>query len=57
MKVGLDFGTTNSLISYWDEKNKDVVLFQYKDAVSTPTVVAYEPNDGDFIDIGKDDVC
>jgi|GEM_PF-6016192 len=54
MKVGLDFGTTNSLISYWDEKNKDVVLFQYKDAVSTPTVVAYESGGGEFIDIGKD---
>lgn len=54
MNVGIDFGTTNSLISYWDDNSKNVVLFQYKDAVSTPTVVAYEPGTNEFIGIGRD---
>lgn len=41
MKVGLDFGTTNSVVSFWDEGTKDIKLFEYKNRTSTPTAVLY----------------
>lgn len=41
MKVGLDFGTTNSIISYWDENSQRSELFQYNNKTYTPTAIAY----------------
>lgn len=51
MIVGLDFGTTNSIISYWDEKAQQPVVYSYRHQVYTPSAVAYE--EGKLVDIGE----
>lgn len=51
MKVGLDFGTTNSIISYWDENSQRSELFQYNNKTYTPTAIAY--SNSSVADIGE----
>lgn len=51
MKVGLDFGTTNSIISYWDENSQRSELFQYNNKTYTPTAIAY--SNSKVADIGE----
>lgn len=51
MIVGLDFGTTNSIISYWDEKAQQPRVYSYRHQVYTPSAVAYE--EGALVDIGE----
>lgn len=51
MIVGLDFGTTNSIISYWDEKAQQPVVYSYRHQVYTPSAVAYEEDK--LVDIGE----
>ncbi|CDM96004.1 Hsp70 family protein [Limnospira indica] len=48
-KIGLDFGTTNSTISYLE--NGEPVAFKYGGQQSIPSFIAYE--DDGYIDIGK----
>lgn len=48
-KIGLDFGTTNSTISYLE--NGEPVAFKYGEQQSIPSFIAYE--DDGYIDIGK----
>ena len=52
MIVGLDFGTTNSIISYWDNQAQKPATFSYKGKDYVPSAVAYE--DGELIAIGSD---
>lgn len=41
MYVGLDFGTTNSVVSFWNEQTKEVEVFLYQNRDIIPTMLAY----------------
>ena len=42
--IGIDLGTTNSVVSYYDAKNPGIILTQEGDRI-LPSVVAFMPND------------
>lgn len=51
MQVGVDFGTTNSIISYWDESSQTPKEFLFGgQSEYTPSAVAYD--DVELMDIG-----
>ncbi len=51
MQIGVDFGTTNSIISYWDESAQAPKEFLYGgQSEYTPTAVVYDETD--LMDIG-----
>jgi molecular chaperone DnaK len=54
--IGLDFGTTNSTISYFNKDSKALDSFKARagDADYIPTVVAYNTKKNNEISIGKD---
>ena len=51
MQVGVDFGTTNSIISYWDESARAPKEFLFGgQSEYTPSAVAYDETE--LMDIG-----
>lgn len=52
MIIGLDFGTTNSIISYWDELTGRVEVFSYGNDKYIPSAVVYQ--DGELMEIGEE---
>lgn len=54
-KIGFDFGTTNSTISFYNEETKSLDCFQLNAGASEyiPTVVAYKGNDVSIGEIAK----
>jgi len=52
MKIGLDFGTTNSVLSYWDEKANEPRVFSYDNNTYTPTILAWDKFDDKVYGIG-----
>jgi molecular chaperone DnaK len=53
--IGLDFGTTNSTISYYNKESKSLDSFKdrAKDTDYIPTIVAYDKNRSNEISIGN----
>jgi molecular chaperone DnaK len=54
--IGLDFGTTNSTISYYDAESQSLDGFRFaaSDNQYIPTIVAYNKNKNNEISIGDD---
>lgn len=54
-KIGFDFGTTNSTISFYNEETKSLDCFQLNAGASEyiPTVIAYKGNDVSIGEIAK----
>ncbi len=54
-KLGLDFGTTNCTLSYFDPSNKTLKCYQMSDAGSLPYIPSFIrfSNEDDTIEIGK----
>lgn len=54
-KIGFDFGTTNSTISFYNEETKNLDCFQLNAGASEyiPTVIAYKGNDVSIGEIAK----
>ena len=55
MKIGLDFGMTNSTISFYDAESNGLINFQPDAAVNAyiPTIISYNNNKLDEIFIGR----
>ncbi|MDR1913017.1 MAG: Hsp70 family protein, partial [Clostridiales bacterium] len=50
--VGVDLGTTNSIISYWDNHNRRPELIDMSNGfgkIPLPSVVQYRPESGEWI--------
>lgn len=54
MQVGLDFGTTNSVISYWDEKAQEPQVFSFNNNTYTPSLVLWDRFAEDYSGIGTE---
>ena len=42
MKIGLDFGTTNSVVSFWDEKSQEPRVFNFNNNSYIPSILAWD---------------
>lgn len=53
MNIGLDFGTTNSIVSYWDTDNNKPTVFSFNNNTYTPSIVVWDMNLDEVCEIGR----